>query len=508
MQLPPPYLPEFIPQSGITEEKGKQDKIEIEIEGFQAWGANTDEIDAILNYLGAPPPVYQGNKRTRTRQNHGINYGWIFNTIDTRKWNAERTVQIRKTPLKIEQSGKETPSLIPPPLFSGFCKWTVEEDADKPLTPLKLTGKLVLSINPTRFLLHRPKDENLPKGILKRNARPHSIDEASYDKEDNWLPISGTYRVTPTPEEWQEGLSRYLKKIVQSVGNELKRACSQVGNDCKIDALKFNVKKVETYWEFASEDSTGLVRDLEMHIRTFSRNYRGMRTYDTVNSGIDGDMPILEIQTAIGEWLKIYAKTKRRIRIEVTHLLTGDERFQFPREYASIGEAHRSNQHTFSSKAGVLSFLDRLRERAAKVVDKFLRHVAEQSRVISSPVSSDQALLDIAWALQNYRNAARPITSLLINNQCISMAQWPDAWQRAIDSLREKGIIRMVEDQKVYRIADRYRSAVAQLKKLGCFPVLENKPAPPQANGGLNSEGNKVRVRHRVVRKRRRISPL
>lgn len=484
MQLPP-YLPDFIPENGISEEKGKQDKIEIEIEGFTAWGANTDEIDSILTYMGLPPPVYDGNKRTRIRQNHGDVYGWLFNTIDTGEWKTERTVEIRKTRLEIEpeQPGGEAPPPMQPPLFTGNCKWSVVEDAEQPPTPWKMTGKLDLSINPTRFMLHRPKDESLPKGILKRNVIRFG-GEAPNDKNDNFLPLAGSFRVAPTPQEWQESVSRYLKKIVQSVGGELERVCEYALNPRKINELTFNVKRVETYWEFAVEDPGSLLRDLEEHIRTFSSRYRGLRTYDTVNSGIDWDKAFLEIQTATGEWLKIYAKTGRRIRIEVVHRLTGEERFQFPRTYAIIGQAHRSNKHKFDSEEEVISFLERLRERAAMVVNEFLCHVAEQTRVISSPVSSGQALLDIAWALQPHREAAYPLIALLIHNQCISMASWPEAWQKALRSLRQKGIIEMIEDRKVYRITAHYRSALAQLKKLGCFPVLEKK---------------EVRVQHRVT---------
>ena len=90
------------------------------------------------------------------------------------------------------------------------------------------------------------------------------------------------------------------------------------------------------------------------------------------------------------------------------------------------------------------------------------------------------------------------LTSLLINNQCISMARWPDSVQRGLDSLIQQGIIRKVENRKVYLVTSRYRPALEELKKLGCFPILKEKETPKR----------EVRVGHQVCRKRRRVTPL
>jgi len=470
MQLPS-YLPIFLTESEVLPETGKQDKIEIEINGWTAWGSDEEQIDCILKFLGAPPPVYQGKKRTRTRQNHGNAYGWIFNTINTSKLQAERTVDIRKTQLEIEHTSAGAPPPIAPPLFSGKCKWKVADAGG--VTPWKLIGKLDLSINPTRFVRHRPAVENLPKGIQARESifqDPYG--EVALDGNDNWLPLSGRLQAAAIPEKWQHHISRYLNGIVEAVRSEIERVCVQHLNQCDTGSLIFNVKRVETYWEWISPDPVLLIRDLERYFRTFSGRYRGKRTYEATESGINVNMPILQIQIGSGEWLKVYAKTNHRIRIEITHKLTGRDRFQFPRQRNSAGQSHRPSTHAFKSTSDVLLFFDRLRTRAAKIVNDFLRHIASQAKIASSHISGYDALLNIAYALSSNHTAAFTLTSLLINHGCVSMARWPEHISHAITALRSHGIIEPVAKRRVYVVTEPYRHALEMLCEHASFPIL------------------------------------
>ena len=481
----PPYLPTFALDALVLPETGKQDKIELRIGKWTAYASNQEDVHGIYSRLGPPPPIYdQHGRRTRLRQNHGNAYGWIFNSIDTREWFWKRTVNIRKLPLDIEGEQAESPSVLPPPLFKGSCEWRTAPGEGEQIF---LTGTLDLILNPTRFVRHQSVLNNTPSGFQKRNETrlPPFQEWPLKPGDDNWFPLWGRLYSRLGPEQWRNHLHRYLRGVEDAFQVELERVCAAFTIPHERTERSYSVKSVESYWEWLSPDPLKIVEDLIPHARTFSSRFRGERVYNVdADNGESGDVRILRIEHAPGEWLKIYAKTNRRIRFEVIHTLTGANRFQFPRELDAQGTVRRLSGHTFNSQAGVHRLFDRLRTRAATVVNAFLQHVAHQAQIVPSHISAYNALLNVVRAMPNDFPSAVTLTSLLIHSGGITPGG-DDAKIQAIDALRALGVIEPSLNRKRYVPTAAYRHAFQMLRAHANFPILTARVRRrnPPANG-------------------------
>lgn len=464
----------FSPKALVKAENGKQDKVEYSARFLRVLAAHRDDILWVLTRLGAPPPVYKRSKdggkerRTRIREEHQGGYGWIFNGVATNHWSNRRMVEIRKSPLLIERGAGKRPKPIQPPLFAGECDWFIKKQGEE----LSLSGTLNLFANPTRFVRHHPLAADLPEGMQARNLDEPPDGERAFDNQDNWFPLSPELYAQLTPEQWGRHLARYFGGIEEAVESEFERVCFPKLLARPRVRRFYNVQKVETLWEWLSPDPLKLIADLEPHARTFSSRRRGERIYKTeVDNESSGDVRILRIETAPGEWLKIYAKTNRRIRMEVVHTLAGRNGFKFPRERDAEGTVRRPSSHTCNSLQGMLGIFDRLRTRAATVVNDFLRHVADQSEIVPSHVSAYHALLDIAHAIPNDLPMALEFASLLIHGGCIEPGG-AEKKRQTLKALRAKGIIEPTRNGNNYVPTADYRHAFKMLREHASFSIL------------------------------------
>ena len=468
----PQYLPLFSPHALVNPEEGKQDRIEINVGTWSADAANRAEADLILSRIGPPPQILRNGRRTTLREDHGNAFGWIFNAANLSSWQQRRKMDVRASPHTIDAAGGE-PRVIPPPLFSGSCEWEAEETEN--CEPVSLSATLKLTLNPTRFIRHhfvaREFAERLHKTDLP--AAPHN--ERAFDESDNWLPLFGRLYVSLTPEGWRERVSRYLRAVENGFDQELSRVCAAHCIPCQRTQEKaYNVKEVETYWEWLSPNPLMIVENLMPFLRTFSRRFRGERTYEAAESSNPAGARIIQIQTAPGEWLKIYAKTNLRIRIEVTHKLAGKrDKFQFPREPDEHGNIRRQTAHTFSSVIGFQGFLRKLQTRAAGKVNEFLEHVGRQSQIVPSQISAYHALFNMTRAIPNDYSTALCLLALLIHERGIP-AGGDEAKRRGIDALRAFGIIEPT-GRRMYAPTAAYRHAFQTLRTHASFTLLTTR---------------------------------
>jgi len=489
----PPYLPPFTTETSVTPETGKQDRLEIEIGGWEVTAFSREEQDAIFRRLGPPPPTMRGR---RLRQDHGDAYGWIFNAMNINTDSPKRKVDVRMSPLELENDQQER-RIIPPPLFEGSCQWEIKDGHGQDLTEThdpsaldapeslrKLHAKLKLILNPTRTHRHSPLPRQLPEAMQRQNSTPAPFGEFSFDDADNWLPLFGRRQALLTPEKWQQHLQHCLASAEGAFEQELTRVCGFNGNPVERGRQTYNVKEVETYWEWGSPAPIKLVEDLVPLVETFSSQFQAVRTYNSMEleRRKAKNLRILHIQTAPGEWLKIYAKTNLRIRIEVTHKLVGKkDRFQFPRERDTLGVVRRTSAHTFQSRAGVQEFLGRLQNRAAFIVNKFLTHVREHAQVVPSHISAFDALFRVARAIPNDEGMAVALLSQLLQGRGIR-AGGNEAKQRAIAALKAADIIEPSGRNLYVPTAD-FRHAFEMLRQHASFPILVDRQDAEPSNG-------------------------
>ncbi len=463
-----PLLPNFTFASRVTPETGRQDKVEIQIGAWAVLGDSEEDIRHFYTRLGAPPPV---NRRSRRREDHGRAYGWLFGRVDDSEWQGTKTLRVRRDALTIEAAGNQPPQIIPPPLFADSCIWKARR-IDGPALPIQTTAKLDLTINPTRFVRHQPTQRPLPQGLQEQELGLPPYGEASYDRNDNWLPQSGRLFSYAKPERWREHVFRYLTMIETAFASEIGRVASLLLMPTPVRSSdRYSVGFVETYWEWLSDDPLKVVHDLQRPLRAFSRRRGIARTYDCDLAREDQhDFITISVETAPGETLKIYSKTNQRIRVEVTHRLNGSTPFQFPREVGDDGEVHRSRAHVFTSKSGVLNFFDRLRERAAEIVNAVMAHFEGQAYLPESQISGFYLLAKITHAVKDFPTA-RSLASTLVNIGRISAGGIDERSAQGIRALTLHGVIERTR-RNTYVVTGPYRRALETLHMHANAPLL------------------------------------
>lgn len=475
-------LPRFTFTSRVEATTGREDKIQITLEGWQVIAHTQTAIQDFYRGLGSPPPVqFRGRG---VRQDLGPMYGWMFTAPSITPWgNGKKTLTIRTGILQIEGSPITN---IEPPLFSGKCEWnpvTVEHR-------VSVKAKLALDINPTRFLRHRSFDVEGPTGIQERaELGTAPFDEATFDGEDNFFPLVSRLWSSFRPGNWLRQVWRYLRKIEDEFSAELER-CTLLGGIERISATdrRYSVGYVETYWEWLSEDPLRLVHDLGPLVRSFARRPSRERTYNCEQMELEQDMAILSFEYSPGETVKIYAKTNHRIRIEVCHRFNGrTRRFQFPSQPSEGGRVPRSRQHTFDSHEGVLTLMERLRERSAFVVNELLAHFEAHGSIPESHFSAYHLIATITHHLAlptrarpgqvANTNAARAIISMLVNNGSLAPGGEQPSVREGIQRLARFNVLQR-NSRGRYVVAEPFRHALATLQA-NTWSLITTPSLPP-----------------------------
>ena len=104
----------------------------------------------------------------------------------------------------------------------------------------------------------------------------------------------------------------------------------------------FNLREVETYWEVPSENPIADTYRLEPYLRSLGTDGQ-FRVYENVvaDRQSDGNAPIISAKLVTGLWVKIYPKTTRRIRIELTHDFRENRTVSSSHTFTDLSEMHR-----------------------------------------------------------------------------------------------------------------------------------------------------------------------
>lgn len=479
------YLPCFHLDEKFTSYSAKQDKIDVSLGKWFIHFSDREDLEAFLSRLIAPPPLSsRTGKRRRVNENYGLMNGWLFrrSTIksEQRYWN----LNIRGGDQTLEG---DNPTTIAPPVFGGRMHWQSSERDGRHW----LEGTADLKLNPTRYFRHHPIVKNtLPAGLLESElGREKDVSEFSYHG-DNW--IKSSHRIHQSNyKRWENVLLRYLRLVEESLNQEISRALKVSGHDFENEAefvRKISIKRAETYWDLFAPNPSALVKDLSDYVHSYGRIARQV---NYINNDIELDEGMLSrrdenslvigTQLNIGEWLKIYAKTNRRIRIEVEHnLVAGSAKkmFQFPRKNGT----RESSAHTFGTHQEAVQFLRGLADRTALVCEKFMNVLRRRARYRPSFNTAFDLLQSFA-ANSVGADEATSILELLVENSSLYLKGMPEALQKAIRRMAKAGILEYASQGQVYQVASNWKHALAALQEHVRAPLLfERTPRKPERN--------------------------
>jgi hypothetical protein len=293
--------------------------------------------------------------------------GWIFNAPkdSAQAWSQQ----------KVREEFLESLPVGNPPLFTGRL------ESKKKAGEYRLSADLWL--NPTRYAQSLSARAAV-EGPLDNRSRVRSFPrpivfggEASLDQQDNWIPDVLGYRIEAEPTTAIGRLREYLLNVDTALDEEMCRAANEAGVSF-FRAPHYNMNEAEIYWEFACPEPLPTYEALKPAMRSFRRHVQ-RRDYPNSKFSASTDeilanCPCWSFPSLGNGTLKVYAKTNRRLRIEVS-FHTKDV----------VGVRVRNE-----SRIGVVAQIDLLRVEAAARVNELFAHLCDCYPSGSvTPVSGD-----------------------------------------------------------------------------------------------------------------------
>jgi len=440
-------LPTFSFKVQVTAKEGRQDKMEIilpwgELEGSQCG------IDGVRQSLGSASV----RDRSQVTQSDLQGSGWIFNRPQQTR-TARKPLTIRKRAIKFSEDDISTA-----PLFSGGLTFS-NYYMGKPNAETSATLRLALNLNPTRFAHHqRPRfgQDGSAKIepsqlIYRKRSLPASFrGEFPLHECDNWIPDGQRYAHYFHAFLWRRFVRNYITGTLDAIRGEMDRACRMNDVDWeKGDDSPLSLRYVETYWEFVTPDPLKAVSDCERLLRAYSENPTRKRFFKTMAEGtVVHNSRSFTVSIRTGIDLVIYAKTNRRVRVEVRHRLS---------ECPSV----IGGSYVADSVQKLFQWLRMIQGDAAKIVNEMFRFMLGRNTFPKDSVSVGQFLFEMVAAIGTWEGAGTLLSMLLNNGKIVTDANL----RPHVHALRDAGIItaQRKNRQRCYIIADRYKRALELL---------------------------------------------
>lgn len=466
-------LPSLTLQTRVTASHAKHDKIEF----ILPLGTFRDiptflSLEEIADYLGAPPLGSRSSTNWDVAQMHSV----YFNRPTGERRSSRRELTVRQLP--IDGLSRLDPRFQTAPLCAGALILQAHGTGENRY----VTAKYEANVNPTRFV--RYQDLNVmrrssyrPSGLppLFRNTTIDT-DEFSLDGSDNWLPDSSAAIWRSFVGLWPDRLADYFNNLETAMRGEINRRGEISSSDgtgtltVETSDEPWPLERVETYWEFSQEASPEFLNAVEQAMRSYSalpfvreefmgaqaRQPRSGRQRESLNG------TVLSVTSKPGTKLVVYAKTNRRVRLEVRHDLRNlAQRSPLPREAAGA--------------AGMVETLQTFSEDAAEVVNAFLAHLERQQDSGLVPWSLPPTDLIFRLASRCHsREAARVIMGLLMTDGAVSRVEWLN---NSIDALVRSRILERARNQQrrqavTFVPAPAYQLALQRLRDIATADSL------------------------------------
>jgi hypothetical protein len=301
------------------------------------------------------------------------------------------------------------------------------------------------------------KPDSWPVPRLFGNGLPKSLaGEASYDGGENWLWQSQRFSAFTNPGHWRWHLRRYLDAITEEFEADLNRLNNLTGLPLvEIEREETaTLYEVETYWEFSSGDPITDVLNLRHPFRSLAPGLRRIRSHPNVDETVDRNCVTLTADLSPGKQLRIYAKTNRRVRVEVIHTV-GRNKYRV------------AGGRTTESWDCLPQMIENLAEDAAATVRWTFAHFRNQTCIAPSNLTADDLLLEIGVHSRD-ASTAKTIRGMLVEFGGIAAAGNPDRIARALQRLTKSGVLEYRRDAGRggnYVVTVMYRHALQELRE-------------------------------------------
>lgn len=434
------FLPPFRSSTSVDEENAMVDRLQLEIGDWVLRGVS-DDIMSVLNYLGSYITVSTSS----------LIHVPLFAPASVRSLNYRVNVDI-------SQGGRGASAYSAKPIFSGSLMKAGRRRDGYPNIP---RGQVRLAfrcnLNPTRFLLAQ-------RYTVTRSAsrsRPITPYAFAIRRERRWgtreLPLMPATNVVlgnayPFGYLRRLGLEDHCRIFLDETYNLLAAAITEPMRSEGVSVAHGNYRSLsacEIYWEFSDPNPIGLVAEITPSLMRLSAlcSVRHQVVED-IREGLDRDSLVVSIKFSHEVWLRVYAKTNLRIRLE----------FVFKHE--AIHSIARGQ--TCGENASVVSKISTLKHWAIGEMNWVL---SELHRRVPEGVRQETVvglLSRIVGVLQDRGGEEAVVASLQTYGRLAPQGNAPMlALARA---LREAGVLRPLRrGSPIYVVTDEYEAALRDL---------------------------------------------
>jgi hypothetical protein len=458
----------------FSADDAREDKVDLELSGWAVVGLGTDEGSehVFKDYMSSPPA---GSEDLAWKAGEeAARYGWLFLRPHLEGKDRNKLL-IRKQVLIHPQDRRRHEA----PLSAGHCLFY--RDRKSRLVTRHL-AKLRLSLNVQRFTRHQYQSDTpskLKSFRLQRRRENRSMhgDEFALDGADNWLPQGAAWKMAHKSEH----LAGYVLLIAREVERDLSRACkystdleqsgdewTSIGWERENESYRF--EKVETLWEFPSENPIGDVLQIGAKLMHFNREGAIAREFSRVRNS-----PCFVVPIGEGVQLKLYAKTNQRIRFEVVQSDLGRRRGELLAEAGIVVRKGEEWKRPFSEIPKVMKAI---RARAAA----HMNQVMDEIRGVKIPpvkaCSVVKLLSEVTAAVFSSPFMSRRHSDLQTLLFCLCYQRGYRGQIKkgplsiALSTLERRGVLTFDRARQFYKLAKDYEGAADTLFAATGDPIL------------------------------------
>lgn len=351
------------------------------------------------------------------------------------------------------------------PLISGHLAFSERYDRPEALREATSRVQFNTSLNLTRFVQAQKIKQ---KSRLDRPPRLLTPLVLAIDIDTNWFAherplVPATNLIIGQSRKYDYAKlktpSQHLGRYLWLADAALTRAFEdeRADNIPAVQRVKYySLQEIEIYWEFNSDSPIRFVQSIIPRVKSLGDQfYDGEVEIDpnfasSFGSAVDYQSPSIKAKLSKGVWLKIYAKTDRRVRFEIEL------------ESSVIGQ--RSRSQTASTRNALCSKLPALIDFATSRLNAVLPHIlgADAAPSTASPL---RLLSDFAKFTGDPDIAETILAALIVFDRISLYNNSP--LMPYVHKLRDKGYLRTVKSgSRNYVICDEYRGTLKKLKSL------------------------------------------
>lgn len=391
-------------------------------------------------------------------RDNGVNSnsrGWIFTAPSGRTY-------IKK--FGVVRGTRSNEGHYPRPLFGGEMNF-------KPAGAGVWNVELRLQMNFCRLCYHNSLDwiirrrlnsSNIHVWTFSNEEQRSESGEISLDGKDNWLSRDKISRL-----RWarvRQIHTGYLEHIERQIRWNLVSADGRTDDSIEREEIfrqhisRYTLDYCEIAWDLAHQNPVQAVRDIYPLLQAYGGEMMLRSEYvvfgDLIaTDGVEEYSVSCRLRLPGKNEIAIYAKTNRRIRIEVRYRL------------------HKSSsplaRKTAETKEGILDLVEQLRDYATRQVNEFLSFVRSQNM---QPVGHRFAVHEF---LDHVYECTTQLTRLEVLRSLVELGRLPKVGRgeflQVARALSYREVVSCEQGRRTYRVRPEYRHAVELLRSIGIF---------------------------------------